>query len=422
MGKPPSRHVVPRRGESDYDHEEATTLDPFVIHDEELVVVPKAGGAESIREDLRADPDVQDALRWLDPPSNAGPPAAVAVVVPAAPAPGEGYAQPVRHPSAPPYAVYTPLPQPYPGAGPYPTPVPSYVPNSGAYYLPMPMPGPVAAPAPARSPVLWILLSAIVTGGGIALGWWLFAGGSAQQRPASRAVAPQPQPHQVQAQPPPPQPQAQPAPPPAKPAPADAVTGEVTEVAQADSAAVLAPTSGEISKVFLSAPREVEKGDKLVELRSESGGGGARAKKLAARVAELERLAKNDPVYEDFLVKARKEQKAAEGHVVTTVIKANAAGMARLDVKEGDAVAGRKPVAHISKGGDWTVTATAKSEVQRSWSCSLQLAEDKKAACTIQKVIATPAGSELTVTVGARDAPWLADATQKPTITFGPRE
>jgi biotin carboxyl carrier protein len=419
--------VVPRRGESDYDHEEATTLDPFVIHDEELVVVPKAGGAESIREDLRADPDVQDALRWLDPPSNAGPPAAVAA---AAPLPGEAYAPPAPHPGAPPYAVYTPLPQPYPGAGPYPTPVPSYVPNSGAYYLPMPMPGPAAAPAPARSPVLWILLSAMVTGGGIVLGWWLFSGVAAHERPASRAVAPQPQPQQVQPQPqqvppqppPPQQPQPQPAPQPAKPARADAVTGEVTKVAQADSAAVLAPTSGEISKVFLSAPRQVEKGDKLVELRSESGGGGAKAKKLAARVAELERLAKNDPVYEEFLDKARKEQKAAEGQVVTTVIKANAAGMARLEVKEGDAVSGHKPVAYISKGGDWTLTATAKSEVQQSWSCSLQLTEGKKAACTIQKVIATSAGSELTVTVGAADAPWLADASQTPTITFGPRE
>jgi biotin carboxyl carrier protein len=201
---------------------------------------------------------------------------------------------------------------------------------------------------------------------------------------------------------------------------AQPVTAEVTAVAQADSAAVLAPMSGQVSKLFLTAPGQVAEGDRLLEIRFESGGG-AKAKKLAARVAELEKLAKDDPVYEEFLADARKEQKAVRVRVETAVVKASAAGLARVDVKEGDSVAGGKPVAHISKGGDWTLTATAKSEVQRSWACSVQIAADKKAACTIQKVIATPAGSELTVTVGGKDAPWLADAAQKPTLTLGPQ-
>lgn len=429
MGKPPpSRHVLPRGGGSDYDQEEATTLDPFVIHEDELVVVPKVTtSTDAIRDDLRADPDVQDALRWLDPPSNAGPPVAVIVPVAAPPPDREGYAPPVRHPSSPPYAqVYTPVPQPYPGAGPYPTPVPTYVPHSGAYYLPTPMPTAVPpAPSPARSPILWILLTALVTGGGIALGWWLFAGrhlwNSAQRPAAARApaVAPQPSP---QAQTPPPAPHAPPpvAPTPPPAAPAEPVTAEVTAMAQRDSVAIAAPLSGQVSKVFLSASRKVAKGDKLLEIRSESGGG-SKAKKLAARVAELEKLAKDDPVYEEFLADARKAQKAVRARVETVVVAATDAGVASLAVKDGDAVSSGKPVAHISRGGDWTISATASSEVQRSWACSVGLPDGKKAACTIDKVVATPAGSDITATVVAKDAPWLQDMAQKPTLTLGPQ-
>ena len=417
MGKPPPSHrnLVPRRPSADFEHEEATTLDPFVIHDDELVVVPKAGSTEAIREDLRADPDVQDALRWLDPPSNAGPPlAAMPPVVPD----GTGHIPPERHPSQPAYGqVYTPLPQPYPGAGPYPTPVPTYVPNSGAYYLATPMPGPAPMPSapPARSPILWILLTAVVTGGGIALGWWMFS--IRQQHnvapaPAARApVAPAPQPTHPLETPAPPAP-----PPPPK---AEPVIAEVATLTRGEATAVMAPMSGQVSKVFLAAPGKVAAGDKLIELKTTSGGG-AKAKKLAARVAELEKLAKDDPVYEEFLAQARKEQKAARGKVQTSIVKASAAGLASVEVKQGDEVTTGDPVAHVSKGGDWILTATAKREVQRSWPCSVALADDQKAACTIEKVIATPSGSDITARVVAADAPWLDGAANKPTLTLSP--
>jgi hypothetical protein len=452
MGKPPSsRHVVPRRGTSDYDAEEATTLDPFVIHDSELVVVPKTAGTDAIREDLHADPDVQDALRWLDPPSNAGPPVAAAEGAP----PPEGamvaYVPPVRHPSSPPYAqVYTPVPQAYPGSGPYPTPVPNYVPNSGAYYLATPMPGAASLPpqpvASARSPVLWIILTALVTGGGIALGWWLFAGRyqwSGEHPPAARGAppapraaeqtpAPQPGAPPTASQPQPsapapalqpqlsaPQP-AEPQPQPAAPAPdAAAVTAEVVSMQQARSVSVASPVSGEVSKVFLAKPGKVAKGDKLLEVRHETGGG-AKAKKLAARVAELEKLAKDDPVYEEFLADARKELKSARGRSESMLIKATGAGTARVTVKEGESVAGGKPVAVISEGGDWTIKATAQSDVQRSWSCNLELPDGQRAPCTIDKVVASASGSNLTVKVKSADAPWLEDMAQKPALALAP--
>src|SRR5688500_10890458 len=150
MGKPPpsSRHLQPRGGTSDYDDEEATTLDPFALREEELVAVPRAG-TDAIREDLRADPDVQDALRWLDPPSNAGPPVGGAAASAAA-----ASAVAVDPVTGSHQRIYTPLPQPYPpavgpGAGPYATPVPNFVPNTGAYYLVTPMPPAQPAPPPA---------------------------------------------------------------------------------------------------------------------------------------------------------------------------------------------------------------------------------------------------------------------------------
>ena len=457
MGKPPPFRVVPQRRGSDYDEEDATTLDPFAIHESELVKVPKTGTTDDMREDLKADPDVQEALRWLDPPSNAGPPAAAAAA--AAAAGGDPYAPPVRPPSAPVYPqVYTPVPQPYPGAGPYPTPVPgtgpyptpvpAFVPNTGSYYLTTPMPGQmppglmppgmmppgtmpsqmVVAP-PARSPILWIILTALVTGGGIALGWWMFAGRT--ERPAAKSAAPPqpvapqpvapqpvaPQPVAPQPTPTPPQP-APTEPPPSKPA-AESVTAQVTSIAPSSSLEVAAPAAGTISKVFLAAPGKVAKGDKLVEIRTDSGGG-AKAKKLAARVAELEQLAKDDPVYEEFLADARKAERAARGSPKLTTIKAPSEGRAQVDVKEGEAIARGKTLARISSGGDWIVKATAKAEVLRSWACSLVLPAGERAPCKIDKVVASASGSDITATVSASDAPWLEGAGQNPTLVLDP--
>jgi hypothetical protein len=444
MGKPPPFRVVPQRGGSDYDEEDATTLDPFAIHESELVRVPKSGTTEDMREDLKADPDVQDALRWLDPPSNAGPPAAAAAAAaadPSAPPPaasgGDPYAPPVRPPSAPVYPqMYTPVPQPYPGAGPYPTPVPAFV-NTGSYYLTTPMPGTmppglmppgtmpsqmVPAPAP-RSPILWIILTALVTGGGIALGWWMFAGRTERSAAKSAAppqpVAPQPvAPQPVAPQPTPTPPPPTPEPPPSKPA-AESVTAQVVSIAPSSSLEVAAPAAGTISKVFLAAPGKVAKGDKLLEIRTDSGGG-AKAKKLAARVAELEQLAKDDPVYEEFLADARKAERAARGSPKLTSIKAPSEGRAQVDVKEGEAIARGKTLARISSGGDWIVKATAKAEVLRSWACSLVLPGGERAPCKIDKVVASASGSDITATVSAKDAPWLEGAGQNPTLVLDP--
>jgi len=427
MGKlpPSSRNVVPRRGAGDYEEEEATTLDPFSIHESELVVIPK-GGTDSIREDLRADPDVQDALRWLDPPSNVGPSAPVQTSAEPPPveyAPPAEHAPPVRHPSAPPFAqVYTPLPQPYAGAGPYPTPVPGFVPNSGAYYLVTPMPAPQPPPAPAgRSPILWILLTAMVTGGGIALGWWMFAlrdkssGAEPSRQPAKVAPQPQPQPPA----PVPPQPIAPAVQPEATPPPAAAsVTATIKSLTASSSVSIMAPMSGQVSKVFLAEPGTVAKGDKLIQIRYESGG--ANAKKLAARVAELEALAKDDPVYADFLEEARKQQKAARGKTQSTIVMATAAGRARLTLKQGASVSAGSPVAVLETGGDWVVKATAQAEVQRSWTCGIELPDGKRADCRIDKVVATASGSDITAKVRSKDAPWLEGVAQNPTLVLAP--
>ena len=180
-----------------------------------------------------------------------------------------------------------------------------------------------------------------------------------------------------------------------------------------------APAAGTISKVFLAAPGKVAKGDKLVEIRTDSGGG-AKAKKLAARVAELEQLAKDDPVYEEFLADARKAERAARGSPKLTTIKAPSEGRAQVDVKEGEAIARGKTLARISSGGDWIVKATAKAEVLRSWACSLVLPGGERAPCKIDKVVASASGSDITATVSARDAPWLEGAGQNPTLVLDP--
>jgi hypothetical protein len=94
-----------------------------------------------------------------------------------------------------------------------------------------------------------------------------------------------------------------------------------------------APAAGEVT-AFLRAPRNVKKGDKLFEIVHFSGDPAA-IKAAAAKVADMEKMAKEDPTtYEAFLADARKELETTRG-ATSSVVVAPRAGRATPHVKPG---------------------------------------------------------------------------------------
>jgi biotin carboxyl carrier protein len=180
-------------------------------------------------------------------------------------------------------------------------------------------------------------------------------------------------------------------------------------------ATIVSPVRGEIA----SAPRagrRVARGDVLFEVRRRRGGGGSR--ELAARVAELERLARQDPVYEAFLARARAEQRRAQRGDRIIAVRAAAAGEATPSVARGDQVASGDTLAVISDPATWIVRASLSAPATRDWHCALT-ADGNRAPCRIDQILTDKDGAHITVSLEASAAPWLADDS-KPRLVLTP--
>ena len=98
---------------------------------------------------------------------------------------------------------------------------------------------------------------------------------------------------------------------------------------------VESPTDGEVT-AFLRGPRHVQKGEKLFDV-VRIVGDPAKIKAATTKVADMEKMAKEDPVYEAFLADARKELESVR-NVTTNHVVAPHAGKATPRVKQGATV------------------------------------------------------------------------------------
>ncbi len=111
------------------------------------------------------------------------------------------------------------------------------------------------------------------------------------------------------------------------------------------SVKIQAPSAGEVN-VFLRGARNVQQGEKLFEIIRVTSDP-AKTKDLEAKVADMEKLAKDDPgTYDEFLAKARADLAAAK-QVSTTVVKAPRAGKAEPRVKQGASVHAGETLAEL---------------------------------------------------------------------------
>jgi hypothetical protein len=264
---------------------------------------------------------------------------------------------------------------------------------------PEPAPAVPAPPAPARRRAPWLALAAATL---------LVAGGAAAFLLTRRAPAP-----------PPPAPVVAPAaaPPPAAPAPAAPAapawrTAKVERRTHPPAAELVSPAGGDFAWTAASDAK-VAKGERVGELRVEVAGGRKDAA-LAKRVAELEALAAKDPVYRDFLDKARRDLRRAEAKRKTRPVPllAPAAGLlARAPEPGGRAEEGER-LARILDPSVWSLAALVDGpEPAADAACEVvgDVSADR-APCRLASRSSAGERTEVVADVPAAAAPWIARA------------
>ncbi len=303
-------------------------------------------------------------------------------------------------------------------SGPF-SPVASIVGPYPAYTGPIPyVVQPVAAPPGTLRWAIALAVAVFVTTvAGIGVGWLLFArdreatarDAPARGQPAAELAAARP----VEAPAAPRAPERA-APTPAEPRP---VAADVVSLDHPLLATVTSPLRGEIAGADLESARRVVKDEKLFELRH---GRAPRAAELAARVAELQRLAREDPVYEAFLARARDDYRRAQRSERVVSLRAPVDGDAAPAVSRGRRVEAGDTLATISDARTWTATATlpgGAATITRAASCSIAAADGgSRAPCRIERVLLEESRTRVTASIAAADAPWLLGLDQKPRL------
>lgn len=170
--------------------------------------------------------------------------------------------------------------------------------------------------------------------------------------------------------------------------------------------AVVSPVRGEIDEAYLAKARRVRKGEKLFRLKRRRPPT-ARGKKLAERVAELEKLAAADPVYGDFLARARRDLRKEQKSVRVTVT-ARAAGWVQPEVRRGQRVDQGEALATAIDPRARTATVTLPAgAVQLDWSCGASSAGLRSSvSCRVSQVADTANGQVVTLQVDADRNRW----------------
>ena len=282
--------------------------------------------------------------------------------------------------------------------------------------------------APAGGGPRWavVLMLALIgtTALGLGVGWLLFARQRAMdqdEQAAPRAAAPVESTAGVASAPSATVPNTPAAPAAEAGGAASARAPVVVDVAALDHpvlAPLTSPLRGELTFSAMRAARKVTKGERLFEVKRRQTENQA---ELAARIAELRRLAKEDPVYEAFLARAREDYKKGQRTEVA-VIKATADAYAEPRASRGDRIEPGQPLAVLTDSQTWSARANLKSPgVSRDWRCGISSADDSyRAICKIEQVAVNQSGAQITATVDATQVPWLRSLEQRPRLILEP--
>lgn len=212
--------------------------------------------------------------------------------------------------------------------------------------------------------------------------------------------------------PPVPPPVAIPAPVPKPPPPPAWRTAAVQRRDHPSLGAVVASSDGVVTWRKANGAK-VKAGERLGLLRTRSGARAAAPvdPAAAARIKELEALAAQDPVYRDFLEKEQRalRRRRSVGVVRDLPILAPVAGVLTHAAANRARVARGSELASIVDDGAWIVDAFLDGEVPpEGASCELRGdAVAERMGCRLDAAQPQDGGSQLTLRVGAAEAPWL---------------
>lgn len=196
-----------------------------------------------------------------------------------------------------------------------------------------------------------------------------------------------------------------PAPPPQRPAWRSGLVARRVHPLRAE---IVSPATGTVSwRSGRDAP--VRAGERIGEVRT-SATRAAPSPALARRVAELEVLASQDPVYRDFLDKARREQRrASRGAARRVSLVAPASGLLVLAGAAPRAVEG-EVLGHVADPASWHVDAEVEGEPPDPGSACEVHGVDPAERAPCRVLAASPGGGRSLVTaeVSSAAAPWLA--------------
>jgi hypothetical protein len=228
-------------------------------------------------------------------------------------------------------------------------------------------------------------------------------------RPARRAPPPPPPPPVVAAPPPA---AAPPPPPPAPPAPPAWRSAPVERRSHPALAELAAPKEGDLT--WTKAPDlPVTKGEMVAVLKFAPPPTKKDAA-LARHIAELEKLATEDPVYRSSLEQARRDalRVAARRKVRTIKLSSPAAGVLARAPQPGGRTAEGERIARVLDPGVWQLAALVDgAEPAADAACEVVGdAPTDRATCRLAAHTAAGERTEVLAEVAAADAPWLARA------------
>jgi hypothetical protein len=267
-----------------------------------------------------------------------------------------------------------------------------------------PPPVPVAvSPAPAPAPMrrgVWALAAAGVLAGAVTAGALVLLRAGPGEPPAA-AARPGPPPAAVAEPAPPPSPT-----PPSPPPPRDAA---VAARAHPVTGTLRAPAAGEVSWKLADGAR-VEPGTPAGTLRAAVQAPVPLTAAQKRRLAELARLAQQDPVYEDFLAREQARVRRSRAVVKPVPLAAPSAGRLvrvspeRARVAEGDVLA------RVEDPALWRLEVSFEGAPPAPGApCEVRGdGPEDRAPCALEAP--GPEGGPVAATVRAADAPWLAGA------------
>jgi biotin carboxyl carrier protein len=177
---------------------------------------------------------------------------------------------------------------------------------------------------------------------------------------------------------------------------------------------ITARTSGTIERRCFGKSEPVRRGARLFTITGGATGETEEERALAAKVAELTKLAAEDAVYQEFLRRAQQDlESKRRGKTGSAIVTSPVAGLAQSLLENGAPVEVGQTLGRIVDARRWLLTARvpAGARLKAPLTCVVRSASlAKEARCRVEDPNTKGDTEIVRAAVPTQAAPWLADA------------